>query len=155
IRDVLLSKARFSEQDLLALQLDDRALLMTRWWELLRSLAPADASPALRELATAAEDWSGHAAIDSAAYRIVRAWREAVHARLLDGLLAPARAAMGEDYTRPYLSQFEGVAWPLLQQRPPHLLPATFDSWPALFEDAAREVRDTLAARGPLRERSW
>ena len=118
-------------------------------------LPEGDATPALRELADAARDWQGRASVDSASYRLVRAWRLAVHERLLDGLLAPARAAMGEDFDRPDLAQFEGVAWPLVQQRPPHLLPRRFASWQALFEDAAKEVRDELAPRGPLHERSW
>jgi len=155
IRDGLRAKDRFTERDLLAIQLDDRAILMTRWWELLRSLGTDDASPALRDLAGAASDWRGRASADSASYRIVRAWRQAVHARLLDGLMAPARATMGEEFAAPWLQQFEGVAWPLLQQRPAHLLPRRFASWDALLEDAAKEVRDELAAQGPLRERTW
>ncbi|WP_202845649.1 penicillin acylase family protein [Luteimonas saliphila] len=155
IRDALLAKDRFTEADLLAIQLDDRAILMTRWHGVLRSLGGEAASPALRELADAAADWQGHASIDSASYRIVRAWRQAVHARLLDGLVAPARAATGEDFATPDLPQFEGVAWPLVQQRPEHLLPRRFETWQALFEDAAQEVRDELAAQGPLHERSW
>ena len=154
IRDALQAGSRFTEADLLAIQLDDRALLMTRWWELLRSLDDG-ASPALHALAGAAASWQGRASVDSASYRIVRAWRLAVHARLLEGLLAPARAGMGEEFRMPDLQQFEGVAWPLVQQRPAHLLPGRFDSWAGLFEDAAREVRDGLAAAGPLHERSW
>jgi penicillin amidase len=55
----------------------------------------------------------------------------------------------------PELPQLEGVAWPIASQRPAHLLPRRFDSWPALFEDAAREVRDDLSRRGPLAERTW
>ncbi|TYT25423.1 penicillin acylase family protein [Luteimonas viscosa] len=155
IRDALLAKDRFTEADLLAIQLDDRAVLMTRWRELLRSLGGDATSPALRELGDAAGDWQGRASIDSAGYRIVRAWRLAVHARLLDGLVAPARAAMGEDFVMPDLPQFEAVAWPLVRRRPPHLLPRGFDTWQALFEDAAQEVRDELSAQGPLRERNW
>jgi len=155
IRDGLRAKDRFTERDLLAIQLDDRAILMTRWWELLRSLGTDDASPALRELAGAASDWQGRASADSASYRIVRAWRHAVHARLLDGLMAPARATMGAEFAAPWLQQFEGVAWPLVQQRPAHLLPRRFASWDALLEDAAKEVRDELAAKGSLRERTW
>ena len=154
IRDALQARERFTEADLLAIQLDDRALLMTRWWHLLRSLDD-DAHPALHALAGAAERWDGRASVDSASYRIVRAWRLAVHERLLDGLLAPARAAMGEAFETPDFPQFEGVAWPLVEQRPPHLLPRRFESWPALLEDAAREVRDELARLGPLHERSW
>src|SRR5690606_13646180 len=72
IRDALHARDRFTEADLLAIQLDDRAVLMGRWWRLLRSLDD-EASPALHELAAAAGDWSGRASVDSAGYRIVRA----------------------------------------------------------------------------------
>jgi Protein related to penicillin acylase len=155
IRDRLLAKDRFDEQDLFAIQLDDRALLMGRWRDLLLEAAGEAGTPALEELAGVARDWSGHADTGSAAYRIVRAWRLAVHARLLDGLLAPARAASGDAFERPDLPQFEGVAWPLVTQRPAHLLPRAYGAWTALFEDAAREVRDELAAPGPLQARTW
>lgn len=153
IRDALQARDRFNEADLLAIQLDDRAILMTRWWRLLRSLD--NAGPALHALASAAQEWQGRASVDSVGYRIVRAWRLAVHRRLAEGLLAPARAAMGEAFEAPALRQFEGVAWPLVEQRPAHLLPPGFPDWPALFEDAAREVRDELATHGPLHERRW
>src|SRR3546814_1860982 len=55
----------------------------------------------------------------------------------------------------PKLSQFEGVAWPLLQQRPAHLLSRRFATWDALMKDAAVEARDALSAQGPLGERTW
>src|SRR5690606_16082279 len=38
IRDALHARDRFTEADLLAIQLDDRALVLTHWWQLLRSL---------------------------------------------------------------------------------------------------------------------
>jgi penicillin amidase len=88
-------------------------------------------------------------------YRIVRQWRRAVHERLADGLTAPAQAAMGKDFAMPSLPQFEGVAWPLVAQRPAHLLPRKYKTWDALFEDAARDVRDNLESEGPLAERTW
>lgn len=155
IRDDLFARQRFSERDLLAIQLDDRALFLQRWWQLLRDEATRAKSPALAGLADAAAQWSGHANTDSAGYRIVRAWRLAVIARIGDGLAAPAQAALGDGFEMPKLSQFEGVAWPLLQQRPAHLLSRRFATWDALLEDAAREVRDGLSARGPLTQRTW
>ena len=171
IREGLAARDRFTEQDLLAIQLDDRALLLSRWHGLLRGVS-ADAADgsALRALADASRDWSGHASVDSAGYRLVRAWRIAVHARLAAGLAAPARTTLGEDVALPDPPNFEGVAWPLVQQRPAHLLPRRFactaaaqrgacasadKGWQALFEDAAREVQDTLGADGPLPQRTW
>src|SRR5690606_7112063 len=97
IRDALFARERFDEAGLFAIQLDDRAVFLTRWGELLRDEAARDPSPALAALAEAAATWEGHAAVDSASYRLVRAWRLAVHERIADGLLAPARAALGDD----------------------------------------------------------
>ena len=155
IRDALFATDRFDEQALLAIQLDDRALFLERWWRLLRDEAARAPSPHLVAMLDADGTWEGHASIDSTSYRLVRAWRLAVLERIADGLLAPARAALGDDADMPSLPQLEGVAWPLLQARPMHLLPRGFDSWHALLEDAAADVRDELSAAGPLAERTW
>lgn len=156
IRERLHAAERFDERALLAIQLDDRALLLHPWWQLLREEAGnAPAGSALRALADAGSDWSGHASIDSSAYRLARAWRLAVHARIARGLAAPALATLGAQFQLPDFPQLEGVVWPLLRERPAHLLPVGFDSWHALLEDAAADVRDDLGARGPLAGRHW
>ena len=155
IRDLLFAREAFTEQDLLDTQLDTRALLLDRWWHLLKGLPPRNDAPALLELAAAASDWNAHADPASVGYRIVRAWRLAVHARIAGGLTGPAQVALGEDFAMPDLPQLEGVAWPLVTQQPAHLLPPRFGDWHALLEDAAREVRDGLAANGPLARRTW
>lgn len=155
IRDALRARERFDERDLLAIQLDDRALLLERWHALLLERAREQQAPALLALAEASADWNGHASTDSTAYRLVRAWRVAVNERIAKGLLAPARIALGEGFTMPALPQLEGVAWPLVTERPLHLLPRRHASWNALFEDAAAEVRGTLAPLGPLADRRW
>lgn len=155
IRDGLFAKPRFSERDLLAIQLDDRALFLQRWWALLQRTATQHESPAIDALAAAASREPRHAAVESTSYRLVRAWRNQVLERIADGLTGPARAALGDTFGMPALPQLEGVAWPLLEQRPAHLRPPAFDSWEALLEDAARDVRDELAPQGPLDERTW
>lgn len=155
IRDRLFAKDRFTEKDLLAIQLDDRALFLQRWWQLLQDESKRSSSPALDALATAARDWQGRATTESASYRIVRAWRLAVHARLVDGLTAPAQVALKDEFELPKLPQFEGVAWPLVTQRPVHLLSRRYANWDDLFEDAAREVHDQLGTVGALPERTW
>ncbi|MGO3128539.1 MAG: penicillin acylase family protein [Luteimonas sp.] len=171
IREGLNARTQFVERDLLAIQLDDRALLLSRWYALLGSIAnEASDDSAVRALANASRDWNDHASVDSAGYRLVRAWRLAVHERLADGLAAPARAALGDAFETPDPPNFEGVVWPLIEQRPAHLLPRRFactpdtqrgvctpadNGWQTLFEDAARDVRDSLAGDGPLAERTW
>ena len=156
IRDGLMAKDRFTEQDLLAIQLDDRALFLERWWRLLQDEAKTrPAASAIKAIAEAGKTWEGRAGVDSVSYRLVRAWRLAVNARIADGLTAPAQAALGDDFVMPDLPQLEGVVWPLLEQRPAHLLSRRYESWDALLEDAAKEVRDDLAGQGPLAERRW
>ncbi|QNP40269.1 penicillin acylase family protein [Lysobacter solisilvae (ex Woo and Kim 2020)] len=155
IRDDLDAKAQLTERDLLAVQLDDRAVFMRPWWQLLRDEATRSRQPALGELARAATAWQGRASIDSVSYRITRAWRRAVTDRVLDGLTGPAQVALGDDFVMPGLQQQEGFVWPLVTQRPTHLLSPRYADWNALFEDAAREVRDELQQQGPLAERTW
>ncbi len=156
IRDALFARSRFDERALLAIQLDDRSVFLQRWHALMqREASRPSAGAALKTLAGAAPRLEPRATPDAVAYRLVRAWRQAVHDRVADGLLAPARRALGDDAPLPALRQPEGVAWPIVSTRPAHLLPARFASWDALFDDAAREVRDELAAQGELRERSW
>jgi penicillin amidase len=156
IRDALQAKERYTERDLLAIQLDDRALFLERWWKLLREQQPGDG--ALRRLAEASSQWEGRAAPDAVSYRLVRAWRLAVLDRIRAGLTAPAAVALGDDFVLPDLPQLEGVAWPLVTQQPLHLLPRRFESWDALFDDAAKQVEADFAEAklpGPLTRRSW
>jgi penicillin amidase len=155
IRDDLFAKNQFAEKDLLAIQLDDRALFLQRWWQLLRDESARAKSPILRELAEAAAKWGGRADPDSVSYRLVRAWRLGVLSRIRDGLLAPAEAVLGKDFVMPDLPQLEGVAWPMVTQRPDNLLSPRFANLDALFEDAAKQVHDDLTKHGALAQRRW
>lgn len=155
IRDVLRAKPLFTEQDLLDLQLDDRALFLQRWHALLQAEAARSDDADLQALAQASATWTGRASVDAVDYRLVRAWRLAVVERISNGLLAPAQAALRDDFVMPDLPQAESYAWPLLQQRPAHLLPRKFASWEALMADAARDIRGQLEERGPLAARTW
>jgi len=155
IQNNLHARDSFTETDLLAIQLDDHNAVLDRWWVLLRQQQSAGVTPALTELAATASEWDARARVDSVSYRIIRNWRQAVHARLLAGLTAPAQATLGDEAAFPMPAQFEGVAWPLVTQRPLHLLPPAYPSWQALFEDAAVAVLTRLQAQGPLHERTW
>lgn len=155
IRDGLFARYTMTERDLLAIQLDDRALLLGEWHRMLGETAARSKSPALTELAAAAKRWDGRASAESTSYRIVRAWRLAVHERVAEGLTAPAHAALGDAFEMPAFQQLEGVVWPMLQQRPTHLLSRKYATWDALLEDAAKDVGDELKAQGPLAQRTW
>ncbi|WP_172675024.1 penicillin acylase family protein, partial [Stenotrophomonas pictorum] len=156
IRDGLFAREHFTEQDLLAIQLDDRAVLMERWWKLLRQTVGHSDDPALQRLEAASRQWQGRASTDSVSYRMARGFRSLLMDNLQGALLAPAREQLGDRYLAPRLAQFEGVLWPLLDQRPPHLLPPPYESWEALLATSARQLEKDLAQQGPdLAQRNW
>lgn len=156
IRDDLNAKQRFSERDLLAIQLDDRAVLMERWYRLMRDVVSHNDDPALKRLEAATREWNGRASADSVSYRVARGFRGKLLDAVSAGLLAPAKATLGEDYLEPRMPQLEGVLWPLVTERPMHLLPPPYESWEALLADIARDLEKDLAEQGPsLAERTW
>lgn len=134
-------------EHMLAIQLDDEALLLGRWRALvLATLADAgDDTPAARAR-DAVETWGGHASVDSVGYRIVRRFRDRVVDWLARSLTAPTAHRYADFIYREMAA--EAWVWPLVEQAPPHLLPPAFDDWPAFFRAAldavmAEAQRDT------------
>jgi penicillin amidase len=161
IRDALLAMPKATEDDMLRLQLDDRALFLARWQRLLLGVLAKDAAatdPRRAEARRLVEGWGGRASIDSVGYRVVRAFRERVRDLVLDPLLAPARAR-DPKRLRPGTApnaRWEGPVWALLTGRPAHLLGPRYPSWDALLLDALDDVLDELTKGGrPLAERTW
>jgi penicillin amidase len=127
--------------DLLAIQLDDRAVFLERWQRLLLSVLSDDAVDGHRgraELREAVRQWNGRASVDSAAYRLVRVWRDHVAARAL----APVRARAAARYSGFTFAsfQFEDALWRLANDRPAQLLDPEHASWEALLLRAADDV---------------
>ena len=158
IREGLLERDRFDERDFLNLQLDDRALFLARWRELLLATltpGPGRADPRRDELRRRVADWGGRATVDSVGYRAVRTFRLAVRDRAFAPLTAACRQADPRfDYT--LFRQQEGPLWQLVSQQPPHLLDPRYPDWPALLRDAADATLAELTADGrPLAAHTW
>jgi penicillin G amidase len=120
--------------DMLRIQLDDRAVLMGRWREVLLGLLDASSlssHPARAQFRSLIEHWDAAADTDSVGYRLVRRWRDLIEAQvwdmILDGLRIPADAS----YSVP--TQFQAPLLQLLAQRPMHLLPRRYASWEQLM----------------------
>ena len=142
----------------LAVHLDDRALFLERWRGLLAGLLDAPAlagQPRRAELAAALGRWSGHAAIDDPAYRLVREFRTEVERRTFFALIAPARARnSGFAFRVP--KSFEGPLWTLVSEQPAHLVPPGQPDWHAFLLSAADSMLAGLASDCPrLVECSW
>ncbi len=160
IRDGLLQKERFAAADMLAIQIDDRALFLGRWRDLLVDLLDAPGyrdDPLLAEYRALAENWLPRAAASSVGYRLVRSFRLETEKLVWDAIMAPVREVYGDDLDTWRSPQFETALWQLVSERPEHLLPADFDSWEALLVAA---VRNSISYYdecygSPLTERSW
>ena len=163
IRDDLLALEKATPRDLLAIQLDDQAVFLARWRDLLlRTLTPAATRgnarrTELRRLV--ATTWMGRAAVDSVAYRMAREFRKRLLERVflsITGLPGRPELERFGGFGRP-TQQFEGPLWRLVTERPAHLLDPRFRSWDDELLAAVDEMIAAVAKEnGPdLARRTW
>jgi penicillin amidase len=159
IRDDLRHLGPAAERDMLAVQLDDRALFLARWQQLLlRTLTPEAlrADPRRAELRRLVATWGGRAQPDSAGYRIVRGFRMVLQEQVM-GSFARAYGGPGDRrFKLGFTAQGEGPLWALVTQRPAHLLDPGFRDWDqqllaAVDATIARLTRDGT----PLAQCTW
>ncbi len=160
IRDDLSSLEDATVEDMLAVQLDDRALFLARWRVLLlgcltpQVVAGDQRRQSLKELVE--RNWTGRASVDSAAYRMVRAFRLFVAERVFDAILAPwIEEELRSRYLR--VAQWEGPLWRLVSERPVHLLDPRLESWDEQLLDAVDALFEyfTIERGSDLAERTW
>ena len=159
IRDGLFARDQFTPADMLAIQIDDRAVYLAQWRSLLLDVLGnvSEPEPALQEYQRLVENWIPQAIPDSVGYRLVRAFRNEVRQRAFHALLAPVRAAYGDDVEIFRSRQFDTPLWTLLNEKPLHLLPSDYASWDEFMLDAVRENIRYFEEHydGPLSDRSW
>lgn len=156
IRDLLQTQDQFSAKDLLGIQLDDRALLLTRWKELLtETLQKTPTATWSQAMQQALQDWDGHASPQSVSYRIIRSFRYAVMEHILNAFAAIIQRQHPQ-FELPRLSQVEHAVWQLIQQRPLHLLPPGDASWDEMLTTRAQAVVEQLQVQpGGIAVRNW
>jgi penicillin amidase len=158
IRDGLFALDEATAADMVKIQLDDRALFLVRWRDLLLELLEGDAvanRPARQQVRDLVQKWSAHAAVNDAGYRIVRAFRLQVRKDVFDVLTAPARARHPKTTFTPS-GQFEGALWQLVTQRPLHLLDPRHARWEdALLASLDAAVERLLQECGELANCTW
>ncbi len=163
IRDRLMAIERASPADMLDVQLEDGALFLDRWRNLLlrtldrdaRGEAPVSGAAHAEARRLVESTWSGRASPESVAYRFVRTFRAAVVRDVMDFVTLPARHADATfDYTRS--PRAEGPVWDLVSEQPMHLLSDRYASWDALVLAAVDSAIAELTADGRrLADRSW
>jgi penicillin G amidase len=140
--------------DLLAIQLDDRALFLERWQKLMLSVLNDSAVATKKsraELRDAVRQWNGHASVDSAAYRLVKVWRQ----KVVDRTLAPISEVVSARYPdfNPRLFRYEDAVWRLVQEQPARLLNPAHTSWESLLLAAADDVMTEVDGAGTTPDR--
>ena len=135
IRDGLQRLDRATLEDMLAIQLDDRALLHERWRELLLAVLDSNALAGnLRraELRTEIAQWNGRADPETAGYRLVREFRRRTGDELLSDIVSGCGNFL-EPMSLRRRNQSEGPIWRLVTEQPAHLLPPIYATWQAFF----------------------
>jgi penicillin amidase len=160
IRNRLMAQERFTNADLLRIQLDTSADFLARWRELILRTITQAATTGHPDRATFRDivesGWSGHASPDSVAYRLTRVFREQVVTHVIRFLLAECYEADPEfDYLT--VRRREGPIWTLVTEKPQHLLDPQYATWNDLLLAAVDEViSQALGERsGSLRDRVW
>jgi penicillin G amidase len=142
IRDDLTAiTAPATPRDLLAVQLDDRALLLDRWEKLLLATLTPEAVAANKDraqLRRLVSQWNGRASVDSVSYNLVRQWREFVAERALGPVCEPC-ANLDASFNFHRLN-YEAPLWQLVRQRPPNFLTPDYLAWDDLLLKAADDV---------------
>jgi penicillin amidase len=161
IRDALAGLTNATPADVLTIQLDDRALLLEPWRQLLLttlrdSKAAAAITNDLAEVVRCVSDWNGRATADAVGYRLVRGFRLTVLEYVFEPLTVKVSKALGQRVGR-HLDGGERPVWALLGARPPHLLNPRFASYDDLLLTAIGDVVKQLRAvnQGDLRRATW
>jgi penicillin amidase len=156
IRDSLLELDGAVEADMLAIQLDDRALFLAPWRRLLlQVLSPGAVAGHQRRADFRRVLLAGarRAAVDDAGYRLVRAFRRALAGRVFADILMACGGLDAKDFP-PGLRQWEGALWRILDQRPMHMLNPGYQSWHELLLATADGVA-RQCGEGELEDCTW
>ena len=147
IRDDLIAlHSNMTPADMLGIQLDDRALFLSRWRTLLLGVLDPETvleHPGRAEFRRLVEDWDARAGVDSVGYRLVRAYHDRTQQAVWNMILAGLRLPAEEGSAPP--AQFEGPLWQLIGTQPLHLLARAYPDWPAFLR---AQVDVTLADLG-------
>jgi penicillin amidase len=160
IRDSLLARERFDEEAMLAIQLDDRGVLLERWQELMLGRLRAEpGNPQYLSLAPHVENWGGRAVPDSVGYRLVRTFRSELIRIVYEGFLSAGEGLTWADggRRRMAVNQADEPIWRLLAERPGHLLPPGHSDWDSVLRAAIESTVSAVAkqADGRLETFTW
>ena len=145
IAERLKAQQKFSEEDFLAIQLDTRSPLHDQARDLVLDLLQEEESdPLLARVRRHVQAWNGHADRDQVGFRILEAYYDELMDRVLTPLLAPVLEAEERFvYNWPLATE---PLHRILETRPPHLLPAGQQDWPAFLRQILLDTVQAIQA---------
>lgn len=162
IRDNLLALEQFSEQDLLDIQNDDKAVFLSRWQAYLLNQVLTEQfikDNKLQPLKGYVENWQARAAVDSVGYLFVRQFRINLRNQLfepVEQLIKSSPELTLSARIGTIRSQIETPMWQLLNVQPEHLIPDGFESWQAFSQKMALKTYDNLVnTHGDITAATW
>lgn len=156
IKQRLFAKEQFNELDLHAIQLDHQALMLAPWQQLLLQQLDDQfvQQHQLQDYQIAVLESSDFAATDAIGYTLVRAFRQ----KALQLLFAPIASYLEQQGLRSRDLKYPLAApgWEMIQQQRPDTLPASFQSWPELLQQAILQSQAELTQRyGSVSQKNW
>jgi penicillin G amidase len=131
IRDDLLGNPNLAApQDMLRIQLDHRAVFLTRWQQFLTELLDTEAlanHPEREQFRKLIDSWDAAAGTDSVGYRLVRGFHERLEKTVWEMVLTGLQLAPDERDWAP--SRFEPALWLMVHEQPLHMLDSTYPDW--------------------------
>jgi penicillin G amidase len=156
IKQALDEMPQADEQHLHNIQLDNRALMLQRWQQLLLQLLDTNLTQQhdLQIYRQYVLNSSTHASADAIGYTLVRAFRQ----QLLELQFAPLSAYLEQQGARSQDLKYslETPLWTMLQQKRPDTLPAAYTSWNDLLLAAILQSKTALEQQfGSLEQSNW
>ena len=159
IRDGLLDRERFQEQDMLAIQLDNRALFLQRWRQLLADTINGSEKQAFQAMANILQKETDlQADSDSIAYVMVRQFRTIVINQSIGRVYDALEKKYPDHFKRASVDRMiEYPTWELVSQQPQHLVPESYGNWQEFLRTAAWQTYNELTSNGQemLEHQNW
>jgi len=159
IRDNLIAIDRFSEQDLLNVALDDRAIFLTRWQTFLleKILTPQAVAkhPHWQAVKETISTDNLCACVDSVAYRLVNNFRLTLRNDVFSVINENLSQADKSYSFRTIRHQVETPLWQMINEEPENFLWLPEDNWPKVFEAALTSTLTDMTENQTLAEATW
>lgn len=156
IRDGMYALETFNEQDFLDIQLDDKAMFLTRWHELLLNLVTKDTGENNADVVDVLRHWQGRASATSAGYLFVKRFRENVVDQTAGSIYRFIENNSNEFSPSSIDNFVEYPVWQLVTEQPLQHVPNGHGSWDAFLLAMVSKTKATLLENGgELADQTW